>query len=516
MKSSPKVEPRDSSFNEFIEEKVDFLADEIDLARKWNRPSILLAVYGSEVVNSQAQDALEKKLKTGKQKVRRIKVDKENFDLAWFLAQFEDHENVVFFISGLRWGGGRSRSNAYEALNLRRELFVENKICLVLWLNEKEATDLPQHAPDFWAFRHRVVDFTEALVAPQTSIRRTPLFWHDWEVSESVSDLDQKIVLRESMLADLPITDASLFTRTDLLYTLAYFYWLKYNYERSALCLENALQLAVQPQAADMRSKFIISLGILFHDQHQWDKAETVFRKVIDFEPRNARAWNCLGVIFMDQGLPEQAEQAFRKAVKLSPRHANAWNNLGNIQSANGLYSEAINCYKKAARYDPSNPTPRINLAYAHLDSGHPDLAIRSFKKASRQLPDQPRLLVELGSIYREMSRHKDAISEFKQAIARDPQDHLAYAGLIGCYRMLGKPELARQQIDIALPFLSGLNAYQMAEFESFSGNKGEAIRLLEISLQKKQTTIHAIQGNSLFSGLHGESKFNNLLDQQL
>src|SRR5665648_397801 len=112
--SSDQVLNRSS---ESFEDRITTLLEEIDLAIKWDRPSILLAVYASEVINNQAQESLEKHIEWLGQKVTHIKVDKENFDLAWFLSQFELHENVVFFISGLRWGGGRSRSNAYQALN---------------------------------------------------------------------------------------------------------------------------------------------------------------------------------------------------------------------------------------------------------------------------------------------------------------------------------------------------------------------------------------------------------------
>jgi hypothetical protein len=44
-----------------FDDQIATLLEEIDLAIKWDRPSILLAVYSSELINNQAQDALRKK-----------------------------------------------------------------------------------------------------------------------------------------------------------------------------------------------------------------------------------------------------------------------------------------------------------------------------------------------------------------------------------------------------------------------------------------------------------------------
>ena len=161
MKSSPATKQNLENVDSSFDSRIWTLLEEIELSMKWDRPSILLAIYSSEVICSHAQAVLEQQILSLGYEVAHIKVDKENFDLGWFLSQFEQQGRVIFFISGLRWGGGRSRTNSYQALNLRREVFVSQKTRMVVWLNPKEASDLPIHAPDFWAFRHRVVEFGE-------------------------------------------------------------------------------------------------------------------------------------------------------------------------------------------------------------------------------------------------------------------------------------------------------------------------------------------------------------------
>jgi tetratricopeptide (TPR) repeat protein len=495
-----------------FEDRITTLLEEIDLAIKWDRPSILLAVYSSEGIHNQARESLEKQIEWLGHKVKRVKVDKENFDLARFLSQFEQHEKVVFFISGLRWGGGRSRSNAYQALNMRRELFVDQKIRLVLWLNQKEASDLPHHAPDFWAFRHRVVEFGED-ISTRPSASRSDLTWRDWQVNETPHDLKNRIALRESMLAELPVTDSSLFSRTDLMYALAFLYWCQQDYDKATSFLEKGLALTTHPQAASIRVKFRVALGMLFHDQSMLEKARETFQQVIEQDPRNPAAWNNIGRVFQDQGRQVDALRAFKKSVKLAPKHANAWNNLGNYHRQNGQKSDALHAFKQAARFEPRNARPWINLAHTHLDAGQPDLAIRAYKKASRLLPDHADLLYDLGNIYREMHRFKDAIASYNKALKLNPNFILSYAGLVACYRLMQKPDAAKKHFTLAQPFLKDQNMIIQAEFEAQCGNNQEAIRLLKIALDEDRVDLGQVIANPNFNGLHSDARYQELVD---
>lgn len=492
-------------------EQITTLLEEINLAVKWDRPSILLAIYGSEVSASQARKALEKKLTNIGQKVREVRVDKENFDIPWFLAQFEQHQDVVFFISGLRWGGGRSRTNAYQALNLRRELFVDQKIRLVIWLNSREAGDLPQHAPDFWAFRHRVVEFPEEK-AHAALPKRPGLTWRDWQVNETPTDAAAKIGLREKLLANLPVDPASLFTRTDLVYTLAYLNWCLKDYERSRQYLEKGLTLSEHPSAGAIQTKFRVALGMLHHEQGDLDEAANLFQQVIDQEPHSASAWNNLGRLRRDLGQADEASRAFHQAVKQAPQFACAWNNLGISHRDAGDLVEAVKSFKKAARLDPFNAIPWVNLANTQLDAGQPDQAIRAYKKAIRLQPEYQELSLDLALIYRGLNRMKDAIHTLNQVLKINSRNVLAYAGLAACYREKGKTEAAKKQLDLAQPFLAQLKEFRRAEFEAEAGDKAEALRLLQAAIDKKQVEKAAIQANLHFSSLLKDPRFKKLI----
>jgi hypothetical protein len=65
---------------------------------------------------------------------------------------------TVFFIVNLASG----EEPALRALNLRREYLVERALRVVFWLDEPGERELAARAPDFWAFRHRVVHLGES------------------------------------------------------------------------------------------------------------------------------------------------------------------------------------------------------------------------------------------------------------------------------------------------------------------------------------------------------------------
>jgi tetratricopeptide (TPR) repeat protein len=143
--------------------RIAVLLDELDLAIKWDRPCITIAVYQSQFLLENLQSIIKKNLDSRGQEILIYKVDKKHNDVALDLRDRPERRKTVFFISGLKQGGGRSRSYAFHALNLHREYLVEEKIRSVFWLTGQEAKLLPRYAPDFWAFRSNVIEFLDLL-----------------------------------------------------------------------------------------------------------------------------------------------------------------------------------------------------------------------------------------------------------------------------------------------------------------------------------------------------------------
>lgn len=146
---------------QFLDGRAALALDELIQAIRWQRPCIVLAVYRSEFVRLRLQSRLEAALMQQGQRTATITVDPVRYDLPLLLSAEPLRAGTVFFASGMQWGGGRGRRNAYRALNLHRETLVENRLRVILWLTQSEGASLPRYAPDFWAFRHHVSEFLE-------------------------------------------------------------------------------------------------------------------------------------------------------------------------------------------------------------------------------------------------------------------------------------------------------------------------------------------------------------------
>src|SRR5512147_748211 len=108
-----------------FDERLALLAEELELAVKWQRPCILLVVYSSEYVRTDVEAALENSLIDLGQKVVRMRLkDQRAESVVSFLREFKDPAEAVFMVHGLHWAD-REETETYSMLNLQREFFVE-------------------------------------------------------------------------------------------------------------------------------------------------------------------------------------------------------------------------------------------------------------------------------------------------------------------------------------------------------------------------------------------------------
>jgi tetratricopeptide (TPR) repeat protein len=142
-----------------FDDRVNIVLDELKLGIQWERPSIIVIVYRSESVKYVVQTLLAKSLGNSGQAVIHYSVDKQHYDVPLELLNHPDRQKAIYFVSGLRWGGGKGYSKAFRALNMHREYLIEGNIRAIFWLTKKEVKQLTRFSPDFWAFRHKVVEF---------------------------------------------------------------------------------------------------------------------------------------------------------------------------------------------------------------------------------------------------------------------------------------------------------------------------------------------------------------------
>lgn len=126
------------------------------------------------------------------------------------------------------------------------------------------------------------------------------------------------------------------------------------------------------------------------------------------------------------KGEDDKAIVDFNKVIELNPRHARAYYNRGCIWSVKGDYAKAIADYSKAIELDPKDASAYNILA--SLMATCPDGRYRDGKRAvtlaekALKLEESPVTLNVLAAAYAEAGRFQEAIKTQERAITKYKQ----------------------------------------------------------------------------------------------
>ena len=182
-----------------LEARVSRLGNYLIRAHKYNKASILFALYLSEYVRVDVEKEIKKLLK--EQGLGSIGVDAgEHKDLPSFFS-LTNSDHTVFFVHNMEKGFPES----LKYLNFKREEIIEHGVKAVFWVTDKELTRIGNEAPDFFAFRNRVVEFVEVPLAEE---HRPALVEFALETDyKSLDEIKRSIEFKETLLSELSKDD---------------------------------------------------------------------------------------------------------------------------------------------------------------------------------------------------------------------------------------------------------------------------------------------------------------------
>lgn len=89
---------------------------------------------------------------------------------------------------------------------------------------------------------------------------------------------------------------------------------------------------------------------------------EAQYKDVIAKDPKNYDALVSLGHLYYDTGQPEKAVEVYQKALEINPKDANIRTDMGTMYRSLGKFDRAIEEFKRAAGDDPRHEQSRYNL----------------------------------------------------------------------------------------------------------------------------------------------------------
>src|SRR5512138_2743736 len=133
-------------------------------------------------------------------------------------------------------------------------------------------------------------------------------------------------------------------------------------------------------------------LGVIYHDQGQYQKALRAFEAALRLNPGYTDAALNLAVTYNDTGKYKEAQEIYRHALSSSGARqgkadrfvqgklANMYAEIGDVWLSSGLYQEAIQEYRRALALGPAFADIRTKLANALRNAGKKDQAIREYE----------------------------------------------------------------------------------------------------------------------------------------
>jgi tetratricopeptide (TPR) repeat protein len=116
-------------------------------------------------------------------------------------------------------------------------------------------------------------------------------------------------------------------------------------------------------------------------DEERWADAESLYRRVLAVDPRDAVSTFNLSNTVREQGRLGEAERLLRKAVTLDPGFAEAWYNLAHLAESDGGRAAAQSYLQRAIAIDGSYADAIYNLARLRLLDGAPAAAAALYER---------------------------------------------------------------------------------------------------------------------------------------
>jgi eukaryotic-like serine/threonine-protein kinase len=180
--------------------------------------------------------------------------------------------------------------------------------------------------------------------------------------------------------------------------------------------------LAIEPQLAEAH----VALGADYGHRYDYSRAAEEYRKAVQLEPENPRAWDFLSwaLAYKQPPDPSQAEKAARESIRLEASSVSAYYHLGRALTLEGRYQEASAAFEHVRELSPTSPTADLGLAQVYLAEGDSERAVALLSKQGSRAAIS---LFWLSSAYAAHGNKEKALSTLEQALNAGFRD---FAGL--------------------------------------------------------------------------------------
>ncbi|BAX59333.1 tetratricopeptide repeat protein [Burkholderia stabilis] len=164
-----------------------------------------------------------------------------------------------------------------------------------------------------------------------------------------------------------------------------------------------------------------IEQALAHHQAERLEEAETLYRQILDTDPRHADALHLLGLIGHQYGRYRQASELIMAAIEVKP-DAIYYYNLGNVMQADNRHAAAAECFRLAIELRPDYVDAYNNLGNALRLAGDARAAVDAFCQAIALKPDNGQAYNNLANALFDLNEIPAALEAYRHAVALRPE----------------------------------------------------------------------------------------------
>ena len=500
---------------ESLDTKLGNITEELGLAFRWNRPSLVFAIYSTNAIRKLAQKKLAAELVNGgfDQVMYQVKYDVSN-EFPGLIDHLSGSNSVLSIDPADGNTTADQVNKLIEVLDINKGLLINNAIKMVIWLTQEESTLFAHLAPDMWASRHRVIELEEdpadaapQIINPVMQAAATPVqefaahndFENEQEgylnLADHINAIDPEV---ESFIGQAVVA------------------WQNNDSDGIASALNNACKIS--QASASKATKLVCLKAKKFFAHHRGAYAEEVdidtkiagleqggnqpqtvivnsntsaspiadLENAVSSQPNNGAAVETLAKAYELNGETEKAISMYRRLVKLAgsdTEEQRVWSILGKLYSKMNGVDQAIAAFAIASSY---NGESKVDMS--NLNAG---------------------MWTEIGNLMLRSQDMKQAEAAYMQAISMDSNNASAYSNLGILYSMMGFGDKAIENMKKGADLFGTAEQKRAAlnlvgDQYRLSGNYNEAIRAYEtadaVTANEVVSPKNTLFTNNLFS----------------
>ena len=174
--------------------------------------------------------------------------------------------------------------------------------------------------------------------------------------------------------------------------------------------------IAMNPQL-----QFMLQQAIQAFQNRNFDRADSILKKVIQIDANNLPALHVLGLIKASQANYREAVDFLSRAASIHPSDASIQYNLAKALSDCGQDIESIPHHKMAVQLAPNNPEAWLNYGNTVSKLCYHDDASTHYDQALSLKPDYVEAWFNKANAMHELKRYDEAITHYDQALSLKP-----------------------------------------------------------------------------------------------